>query len=104
MDEIVSLVVANGLFAVLFCGLLVYELKDSRCREQRYTQTIKSLTERLETVNAIKSDTADIKAGIKEIAIAVKGGRVKDVCDKKSKRKDGETNSVTAVQCVKSTA
>lgn len=104
MDEIVSLVVANGLFAVLFCGLLAYELKDSRCREQRYTQTIKTLTERLETVNAIKCDTAEIKADIKELAVPVKIGRGKDGCDKKSKRKDGEANSVTAIQCVKSTA
>lgn len=104
MDEIVSLVVANGVFAVLFCGLLVYELKDSRRREQRYTQTIKTLTERMETVNAIKSDTAEIKAGIKELAFSVKSGRVKEGCDKKSKRTGGETKSVTVNQCVKSTA
>lgn len=104
MDEIVSLVVANGLFAVLFCGLLVYELKDSRCREQRYTQTIRTLTERLETVNAIKSDTAEIKAGIKELAITVKSGRDKEGCGKKSKRKGSETDIVTVSQCVKSTA
>ena len=104
MDEIVSLVVANGVFAVLFCGLLVYELKDSRRREQRYTQTIKTLTERMETVNAIKSDTAEIKASIKELAFNVKSGRVKEGCDKKSKRTGGEAKSVTINQCVKSTA
>ena len=35
MDEIISTVVANGIWAVLFCGLLVFELRDSRGREGR---------------------------------------------------------------------
>lgn len=79
MDEIVSTIVANGLWAVLFCGLLVYELRDSRKRESRYTQVIGSLTERLEVVNSIKTDTTDIlgaigsvKADTAEIKAALK--------------------------------
>ncbi len=79
MDEIVSAIVANGLWAVLFCGLLVYELRDSRRRESRYTQLIGALADRLETVNAVKSDTAElliaaetVKADADEIKASLK--------------------------------
>lgn len=60
MEEIISLVVANGVFAVLFCGLLIYQLRDGRAREQKYTQTIRTLGDRLKTVIEIKSDTEKI--------------------------------------------
>ena len=67
MDEIVSTVVANGVWAVLFCLLLVYELRDSRRRESRYTETISALTDRLNAVVSVKSDTEEIKNGTQEI-------------------------------------
>lgn len=67
MEEIVSLVVANGLWAVLFCGLLVYELRDSRSREKRYTQTIRALSERLNVVTSVKADTTAIKIDTDEL-------------------------------------
>ncbi len=88
-EEMISTVVANGLWAVLFCVLLVYELRDSRKRESRYTLTISSLSDRLGAVNGIgktgtavgeelaavrnvtddvKTDTADIRADVKKLA------------------------------------
>ncbi len=67
INEIVSMIVANGLWAVLFCCLLAYELRDSRRREIRYNETIRSLSERLSTVNAVKSDTEEIKADAQKI-------------------------------------
>ncbi|MCH5161817.1 MAG: hypothetical protein J1G04_07280 [Clostridiales bacterium] len=67
MDQIISTVVANGLWAVLFCGLLVYELKDTRRREGRYVRTINSLSDRLGTVMDVKSDTDEIKTDVKII-------------------------------------
>lgn len=67
MDEIVSTIVANGVWAVLFCLLLVYELRDSRSRESRYTRTIGELTARLNALNAVKSDTEEIKSDAKDI-------------------------------------
>lgn len=88
-EEIISTAVANGLWAVLFCVLLVYELRDSRKRESRYTLTISSLSDRLGAVNgigtavtavvaelaavrdvtdAVKTDTADIRADVKKLA------------------------------------
>ena len=69
MEEIVSLIVANGIFAVLFCGLLVYELRDSRTREGRYTQTIKTLGDRLATIDDVKSDTESIKSDVDEVKL-----------------------------------
>lgn len=62
MNEIVSTIVANGLWAMLFCGLLVYQLRDGRRREQRYTETISSLADRLKLVEDIKEDTAFIRS------------------------------------------
>lgn len=68
MEQIISLVVANGIFAVLFCGLLVYELKDSRAREGKYMQTIRVLGDRLQTLSAVKADTDGIKVDIADTA------------------------------------
>jgi Protein of unknown function (DUF2762). len=55
-SEIFKLVAANGVFAVLFLFLLLYELKDSRNREQRYVSTISALTDRLGVVEDIKNE------------------------------------------------
>ena len=71
MEQIVSLVVANGLFAVLFCGLLVYELRDSRNRERKYTQTIRALTDRLDAVKTVKTDVEQVKTDVNRLAATV---------------------------------
>ena len=97
MDEIVSTVVANGVWAVLFCLLLVYELRDSRRRESKYTDTISALTDRLSVVVAVKSDTEEIKSDAQEIrantedikaAVTPRGG--------KHKKQDAATGAQTA--------
>lgn len=90
MEEIISLVIANGLWAVLFCGLLVYQLRDGRTRELKYTQTIRALSDRLNEVMSVKADTTEIRADAKsvladttEIKAAVAkphGGRGGKVC------------------------
>lgn len=67
MDEIVSMVIANGIWAVLFCMLLVYELRDSRKREGRYTGTIETLTKRLGALGAVKADVEDIKDCVSDV-------------------------------------
>ena len=63
-EQIVNLAISNGLFAVLFLGLLVYQLKDSRNREQKYQQTIEKLGSSLEIVKQLKEDVEDIKEKI----------------------------------------
>lgn len=60
-EQIVNLAISNGLFAVLFLGLLVYQLKDSRAREQKYQNTIEKLGNSLDIVRQVKEDVEDIK-------------------------------------------
>ena len=77
MEQIISMVVANGLWAVLFCGLLVYELRDTRRREGRYVRTINALSDRLGTVIDVKTDTDEIKTDVKVIerdTVVIKAG------------------------------
>ncbi|HBO49010.1 MAG TPA: hypothetical protein DD614_04195 [Clostridiales bacterium] len=65
-EQIVNLAISNGLFAVLFLGLLVYQLKDSRTREQKYQMTIEKLGNSLEIVKQVKEDVEDIKDKINQ--------------------------------------
>ena len=60
-EQIVNLAISNGLFAVLFLGLLIYTLKDSRSREKKYQETISKLGNALETLKSVKEDVEDIK-------------------------------------------
>lgn len=63
-EQIFNLAISNGLFAVLFLGLLIYQLKDSRSREQKYQSTIEKLGNSLEIVKQVKEDVEDIKCVI----------------------------------------
>lgn len=60
-NEIFNLAIKSGLWAALFTGLLIYVMKDSGKREQKYQQTIKDLTEHLGVVKNIKDDVDEIK-------------------------------------------
>lgn len=53
MEEILSLALESGLWAALFCFLFLYMLKDARTRESKYTETIDTLSSKLE--GAIKA-------------------------------------------------
>ena len=44
-EEIFNLALSNGLWAVLFLGLLAYVLRDSRRRERKYQATVDALIE-----------------------------------------------------------
>lgn len=61
MEQILDLAIKNGLWAVLFLGLLIFVLKDSKARENKYQQTIKNLTEHLGVVNEIKKEVEQVK-------------------------------------------
>ena len=63
-EKIVDLAVTNGIWAVLFLGLLINLLKDSRAREAKYQETIKDLNRSLEIVHDIKEDITEIKRSI----------------------------------------
>ncbi len=60
-QDIFNLALNNGLWAVLFCVLLIYVLRDSRTREKKYQMTISSLGDSLKVVESIKADVEDIK-------------------------------------------
>lgn len=65
-ESVIETVVANGAWAVLFCLLLVFELKDSRKREQKYQETIASLGDSLASVKEIAKDVEEIKFDVRE--------------------------------------
>lgn len=80
-EQIVNLAISNGLFAVLFSGLLIYQLKDSRSREQKYQLTIEKLGNSLEIVKQVKEDVEDIKDKINSKKIVFR--KVKEKVDEK---------------------
>lgn len=60
-NEIISIVVSNGVFAILFVCLFMYQLKDSAKRETKYQETIEKLTENLQILQDVQKDVGDIK-------------------------------------------
>ena len=87
-DQIVEYMAANGVWALLFLGLLVYQLKDSKKREEKYTATINSLTEGLGALEGIKQD---IKSIIDTIDSTISVGQ-RLFGKKKSRADDSEDN------------
>jgi hypothetical protein len=57
--ELVNFFISQGVFAVLFCYLLLYVLKENSIRESRYQDLLKDLTEE------IKQDISSIKETLK---------------------------------------
>ena len=74
-EQIFNLAVSNGLFAVLFLGLFIYQLKDSRSREQKYQETIEKLGNSLEIVKLVKEDVEEIKLKLNSSKITSKRTR-----------------------------
>ena len=60
-NEVISVVVSNGIFATLFVFLFFYQLKDSAKREKAYQQTIQDLTEHLEMIEEVKEEVSELK-------------------------------------------
>ena len=59
--ELVSSVVSNGIFAMLFVCLLFYQLKDSQKREQAYRNTIDELSTHLIVIEKVREEVADLR-------------------------------------------
>lgn len=72
-EQIISMVVSNGIFATLFVGLFCYQLKDSKKREEKYQKTIEDLTVHLDIIEDVKEDVEELK----EIIIVSKNKRTK---------------------------
>ena len=65
-NEVLSTVVSNGICAVLFVWLFFYQMKDSTKREEKYQQTIETLTKSLSTLEDVKQELLDIKEYLKD--------------------------------------
>lgn len=65
-EQILDLAMNNGLWAVLFLALLIYQLKDSRTREQKYQETIAELNKTLNKVNKIDENVLVLTEGFSE--------------------------------------
>ena len=64
-NDVVSIIVSNGVFAILFVWLFCYQLKDSSKREEKYQQTIEQLTTHLQILEDVKDDLSEIKEFLK---------------------------------------
>ena len=60
-EEIFKVALSNGLWAAMFVGLLVFQLKDSAKREKKYQDTISKLNEHLDAVSDIKEEIKEIR-------------------------------------------
>lgn len=58
-EEILRTAAGSGLWAVLFCLLLMYQLRDSRTRENKYRETIETLTDRLGALDKVEKGVAE---------------------------------------------
>ena len=76
-EQIFNLAISNGLFAVLFLGLFIYQLKDSKTRENRYQETIARLGNALEIVKAVKEDVEEIKTKLDGNKVVIKKSKGK---------------------------
>lgn len=70
-EEIVNLAIQNGLFAVLFLGLLIFTLKDSAKREKKYQQTIENLNKNLDNALDLDEEIKEIEENVEEIKTIV---------------------------------
>ena len=85
-EKIFNLALQNGLWAVLFLGLLIYVLNDSRKREKKYQDTITNLTKNLSIVQVIKQEVQEIKDIVNKITSKKKNNKTT-----KGDKKNNET-------------
>lgn len=60
-NDIISIIVSNGVFAILFVWLFFFQLKDSKRREEKYQQTIETLTNHFQVLEDVRDDLNEIK-------------------------------------------
>lgn len=63
-QEIVSVIISNGIFAILFVFLFCYQLKDSKQARANYQKTIEDLTAHIGVINEIKADVEYLKEAV----------------------------------------
>lgn len=63
-EEIFSQATANGIWAMLFVGLLFFILSDSARREKKYQETIAKLSNHLDCVEDIRDEIKEIRTSL----------------------------------------
>ncbi|MCL2555676.1 MAG: BhlA/UviB family holin-like peptide [Firmicutes bacterium] len=76
--EILSAALNSGLFAALFCFLFIFQIRDSREREKKFTKTIDALLEGLRGINMVDEKCGDIHGEVKLIRADCKD--IKSIC------------------------
>ncbi len=65
-DKIIELAISDGIWTLLFCVLLIYELKDSRTREKKYQETITSLSQDLGYLKDLDEEVAEVNGAVRK--------------------------------------
>ena len=60
-QDIINIILSNGIFAILFVSLLFIQIKDSKKREEKYQEAIKKLSHHLDVVEDISEDVKEMK-------------------------------------------
>lgn len=77
-DKLVETAANDGIWALLFCVLLIFELKDSRAREVKYQNTISALSQDLAYMNTMNKTIDKIHREMRNILD--KGNVLKKEC------------------------
>ena len=94
-EQVFNLAVNNGLWAVLFLLLLVYQLRDSREREKKYQKTITDLNNSLNIVKEVKNEVTEINKNVKKTAEETKIVNKKIITVEKDIKKINKTLNPT---------
>lgn len=60
-QEVVKMILTQGIFAVLFVWLFIDTRKENKSREEKYINTIDSLANKIGVIEEIKEDVEEIK-------------------------------------------
>ncbi len=92
-DNILELAISDGLWALLFCVLLIYQLKDSKVKEVKYQDTISSLAKDLEYMKELDESIEGMERNFKDYT--------EELISKLCEEKIGETLKDDATQLTK---
>lgn len=66
-SEIIRIAASQGLWAVLFVGLLFWVLKENAKREDNYQQLLQNLTARFGVLENIQEDVKEVKQAVDKL-------------------------------------
>ncbi len=95
-DNILELAISDGLWALLFCVLLIYQLKDSKVREVKYQDTISSLAKDLEYMKELDESIEGMERNFKDYTEEL----ISKLCEEKADETHNDDASQLAKECV----